>query len=98
MIQRIFYPVGQGAFYSERHENCNIVYDCGSMSISKGRKVVSQRFSKEDIIDILFISHFDYDHISLIEDLKATVKEIRFVVMPLLHHNEKILLFNVSSI
>ena len=24
MIQRIFYPVGQGAFYSERHENCNI--------------------------------------------------------------------------
>lgn len=97
MIQRIFYPVGQGAFYSERHESYNIVYDCGSMSISKGRKVVSQRFSKEDIIDILFISHFDYDHISLIEDLKATVKEIRFVVMPLLHPDEKILLFNIFT-
>lgn len=97
MIQRIFYPVGQGAFYSERHENCNIIYDCGSMSISKGRKVVSQRFSKEDIIDILFISHFDYDHISLIEDLKTTVKEIRFVVMPLLHPDEKILLFNIFT-
>lgn len=95
MIRRIFYPVGQGAFYSERHESYNIVYDCGSMSISKGRKVVSQRFSKEDIIDILFISHFDYDHISLIEDLKATVKEIRNVVIPLLHRNEKILLSNV---
>ena len=95
MIQRIFYPVGQGAFYSERHESYNIVYDCGSMSISKGRKVVSQRFSKEDIIDILFISHFDYDHISLIEDLKATVKEIRNVVIPLLHRNEKILLSNI---
>lgn len=95
MIRRFFYPVGQGAFYSERHESYNIVYDCGSMSISKGRKVVSQRFSKEDIIDILFISHFDYDHISLIEDLKATVKEIRNVVIPLLHRNEKILLSNV---
>jgi hypothetical protein len=95
MIQRIFYPVGQGAFYSEKHENYNIVYDCGSMSISKGKKVVSQKFSKEDIIDILFISHFDYDHISLIEDLKATVREIRFVVIPLLHRNEKILLSNV---
>ena len=95
MIQRIFHPVGQGAFYSERHENHNIVYDCGSMNVSKGKKVVSQSFSKDDIIDILFISHFDYDHVSLIEDLKTTVKEIRNVVIPLLHRNEKILLSNV---
>ena len=95
MIQRIFHPVGQGAFYSERHENHNIVYDCGCMSVSKGKKVVSQSFSKEDVIDILFISHFDYDHISLIEDLKTTVKEIRNVVIPLLHRNEKILLSNI---
>ena len=95
MIQRIFHPVGQGAFYSERHENHNIVYDCGSMSVSKGKKIVSQSFSKEDIIDILFISHFDYDHISLIENLKTTVKEIRFVVIPLLHENKKILLSNI---
>lgn len=95
MIQRIFHPVGQGAFYSERHENYKIVYDCGCMSVSKGKKVVSQSFSKEDVIDILFISHFDYDHISLIEDLKTTVKEIRNVVIPLLHDNEKILLSNV---
>lgn len=30
MIQRIFHPVGQGAFYSERHiqHDINIVYDC----------------------------------------------------------------------
>ena len=95
MIQRIFHPVGQGAFYSERHENHNIVYDCGSMSVNKSKKVVSQSFSKEDVIDILFISHFDYDHVSLIEDLKTTVKEIRNVVIPLLHRNEKILLSNV---
>ena len=95
MIQRIFHPVGQGAFYSERHKNYNIVYDCGSMNVSKGKKVVSQSFSKEDVIDILFISHFDYDHVSLIEHLKTTVKEIRNVVIPLLHRNEKILLSNV---
>ncbi|ATA86824.1 hypothetical protein CGC50_06410 [Capnocytophaga gingivalis] len=95
MIQRIFHPIGQGAFYSERHENHNIVYDCGSMCVSKSKKVVSQSFSKEDVIDILFISHFDYDHISLIEDLKTTVKEIRNVVIPLLHNNEKILLSNI---
>lgn len=94
MIQRIFHPVGQGAFYSERHENHNIVYDCGSMSVNKGKKIVSQSFSKEDVIDILFISHFDYDHVSLIEHLKKSVMKIRFVVMPLLD-DEKILLCNI---
>lgn len=94
MIQRIFHPVGQGAFYSERHENYNIVYDCGSVNVSKGKKVVSQSFSKDEIIDILFISHFDYDHVSLIEHLKKSVMKIRFVVMPLLD-NEKILLCNI---
>lgn len=95
MIQRIFHPVGQGAFYSERHGNHNIVYDCGSMNVSKGKKVVSQSFSKEDVIDILFISHFDYDHVSLIEHLKKSVKKIRLVVMPLLYDDEKILLCNI---
>lgn len=30
MIERIFYPVGQGAFYVEKHGKRNIVYDCGS--------------------------------------------------------------------
>ena len=95
MIQRIFHPVGQGAFYSERHENHNIVYDCGSMNVSKGKKIVSQSFSKEDVIDILFISHFDYDHVSLIEHLKKSVKKIRLVVMPLLYDDEKKLLCNI---
>lgn len=99
MIQRIFYPVGQGAFYSERHENCNIVYDCGTHYFNRGKKgiknTISQSFSKDEIIDILFISHFDYDHVSLIEHLKKSVKKIRFVVIPLLHRNEKILLSNV---
>lgn len=99
MIQRIFHPVGQGAFYSERHENYNIVYDCGTHYFNRGKKgiknTISQSFSKDEIIDILFISHFDYDHISLIEDLKTTVKEIRNVVIPLLHDNEKILLSNI---
>lgn len=99
MIQRIFHPVGQGAFYSERHENYNIVYDCGTCYFNRGKKsikkVVEKNFNNK-IIDILFISHFDYDHVSLIEHLKKSVKKIRFVVMPLLHDDEeKILLCNI---
>ena len=28
---RMFHSIGQGAFYSERHDGYNIVYDCGGM-------------------------------------------------------------------
>lgn len=98
MIQRIFHTIGQGAFYSERHENINVIYDCGTewKNRAKGifNKVVTQSFSNKEIIDILFISHFDYDHVSKIQTLRKHVKEIKRVVLPLLHDNEKILLSN----
>ena len=93
MIQRFFHPIGQGAFYSERHTSCNIniVYDCGTTNPSSRAKqrVVNQSFRKDEIIHILFISHFDKDHISLIDTLKKTVRRIERVVIPLLHKEEK---------
>lgn len=99
MIERIFHTVGQGAFYSERHENFNIVYDCGTEWKNRANKTIyktiKQSFSKDDEIDILFISHFDYDHVSKIKTLKDHVKSIKKVVMPLLHNNEKTLLTNI---
>lgn len=92
-ILRTFHPVGQGAFYSERHPGFNIVYDCGNWKNSKAaQKVVNQAFDKYDTIDILFISHFDYDHVSMIGTLRDSVKSIKHVVLPLLHDDEKILL------
>ena len=94
MIQRFFHPIGQGAFYSERHTsyNINIVYDCGTTNPSSQAKqrVVNQSFRKDEIIHILFISHFDKDHISLIDTLKKTVQRIERVVIPLLYDEEKI--------
>nr|WP_314636940.1 hypothetical protein [uncultured Porphyromonas sp.] len=103
MIQRFFHPVGQGAFYSERHEyqgsTLNIVYDCGTEYMNRRKKgirgVVTQSFRKQDVIHILFISHFDYDHISLIELLKNTVNRIERVVIPFLNKKETIFLANV---
>ena len=94
MIERIFYPIGQGAFYSEKHNNFNIVYDCGNWKNTKlADKVVKQAFLKDEVIDILFISHFDYDHINKISTLKEHTR-IKKVIMPLLHNDEKILLIN----
>ena len=85
-IVRTFHPVGQGAFYSERfydeeHPDSihNIVYDCGTLLgyIRKAKKVVSQAFDKKDVIDYLFISHLDYDHISLVETLLSSVRGVK---------------------
>ncbi len=95
MIERIFHPIGQGAFYSERHDGFNIVYDCGNWKNTKlADKVVKQAFLKDETIDILFISHFDYDHVNKIETLSRHTK-IKKVIMPLLHDNEKTLLINL---
>lgn len=97
-IIRTFHPIGQGAFYSERHPNYNIVYDCGSLtSGNRKEKVVHQSFSKNDTIDVLFISHFDADHVNLISKLKKTVQRIKYVVMPLIDTNKDCLakLYNI---
>lgn len=97
-IIRTFHPVGQGAFYSERHEDFNVVYDCGVESIqlpNKGiKRTVETAFSKDEETDILFISHFHFDHVGHISTLKSSVKKIKKVVLPLLHDETKILLSN----
>jgi hypothetical protein len=103
MIQRFFHPVGQGAFYSERHtlpnSTFNIVYDCGTAhatkEIKKIKNLVTQSFDKTDIVNILFISHLDFDHISLIDTLKNTVSRIERVVLPLLYNKDKQFLSNI---
>jgi len=109
-ITRTFHPVGQGAFYSERHTkqgvfysgntmNFNIVYDCGEWKQSKhAQSVVSTAFSKEEDIDVLFISHFDWDHVSTISTLISSTKSIRTVVLPLLTKKEKSLLINFNRV
>ena len=93
MIKRIFFPIGQGAFYAEKHDQFNIVYDCGNYRKTKlSENIVKQSFNKNDDIDILFISHLDWDHISLLKTLKESVNSIRNVFLPLLHKEKKILL------
>lgn len=99
MISRIFHPIGQGAFYSELHRGFNIVYDCGNWKrTTLSGNVVSQSFTADDVIDILFISHFDWDHISRIDTLRDTVKQIKCVIMPLLHDDEKIFITNIHRV
>jgi metal-dependent hydrolase (beta-lactamase superfamily II) len=93
---RTFHPVGHGNFYTEEHtidgKKFTIVYDCGSMSITEAelKKKIETTFHKNQVIDILFISHFHKDHINGIKYLKnhCTVKR---VVMPYIDTATKVL-------
>ena len=93
-FERIFAPVGQGAFYFERfffqrQKDFNVVYDCGALYPSKSkRSLVNNLFGGRDV-DILFISHFDYDHVSLIPDLINTTNAIKLVFLPFLYEEDK---------
>lgn len=79
-VKRTFHPVGQGAFFTEQFYNddattllYNVVYDCGSRS--KGIKTQMEHsirnvFHDKKEIDVLFLSHFDDDHINFVKTLK----------------------------
>ena len=91
-MTRTFHPVGQGAFYSEQFHSedgydFRIVYDCGTKT-SKEKvdpvKVIQDAFKDSKPIDILFISHFDKDHVSMISKLLNQHAIIKRVVLPLL--------------
>ena len=77
-MERIFHPIGHGAFYTERfYENGNddplfaAVYDCGSFSYGQLKEIIDTTFKEGDKINLLFISHFHFDHISMVQHLKS---------------------------
>lgn len=89
-VIRTIHPIGLGAFYTERIiddvHTFNIVFDCGAgLSNTPDdwlKKEISSYYTKNDVIDLLFISHFDKDHINGISELKKT-KGIKNIVVPL---------------
>lgn len=52
---------------------------------------------KDEVADVLFISHFDKDHISSIPDLKQSATKIKVIVLPLLNNQQRNLLLNFYS-
>ena len=95
-VTRVIHPIGQGAFYSERIEcddrTYNIVYDCGSGNFNKAPKLLEREitsyYKKNDVIDALFISHFDNDHINGINELRRHTSEIKNVIVPLIEQED----------
>lgn len=76
--ERFLCPVGQGGFSIEWINGYIIVYDCGSISSPQSIEKCMDRLKKKtDHIDVLFISHFDNDHVNSIQYLlnKVSVKK-----------------------
>lgn len=80
-LRRIFHPVGQGAFFTEQFYDAdadkvlyNVVYDCGSLSEGIKDQIeleIRNSFDDKKEIDILFLSHFDNDHVNYVKYLEA---------------------------
>lgn len=80
-----FFKAGQGSFYGgrihsfESGKTFTIVYDCGTSQFISGNTASLNReitlfkndwyYHHSNDIDLLFISHFDYDHVSGIKRL-----------------------------
>lgn len=73
--ERYICPIGQGGFSIERIEDFVIVYDCGSTSSPQMIESCIDRLSLEtDHINLLFISHFDKDHVNSLRYLLSNVR------------------------
>lgn len=90
-MERTFHPVGHGAFYTERfygdgneHPSFTAVYDCGSFSYGQLKGIIDITFKKGDKINLLFISHFHFDHISMVQHLKSRC-DIDYIIVPVLN-------------
>lgn len=80
LFKRSFHPVGQGAFFTEQFfiENSekllyNVVYDCGSKSTAIQKHMeccIKGTLHDRKEIDVMFLSHFDNDHVKYVKSLK----------------------------
>ena len=92
------WPVGQGLFYSGNIKlECkfNFVYDCGGNSTNINAVVddyINQQHSKDIILDMLVISHFDDDHVNGIPKLLKEVSKVRKIFLPYNDDNKNYLL------
>lgn len=82
VIKRVLHPVGQGAFFTEQFYDesgkvvHNVVYDCGSFTSMPNlvEYEIRNTFEKNAHIDLLFISHFDKDHVNGLMTLQSKTK------------------------
>ena len=88
MVSRCFAHVGQALFAVERYCEHTIVFDCGGEDQDMVKRAIYDVFRDDEIIDILFISHYDRDHINGIQFLLKN-HTVRHIVLPMIEEPTK---------
>lgn len=99
-ISRTQWAVGNGFFHSgsigSDANTLTYVYDCGALNRKKNQAALDREineFSRRgERIDVCFISHFDYDHVSGIARLANSTPITQFVI-PLLPTSQRLFAF-----
>lgn len=85
---RTFANVGQALFAVERHSGHIVVYDCGGENVGYVRRAIKRILRPEEPIDVLFISHYDRDHINGIRYLLQHYS-VKHLVLPMIEEPVK---------
>ena len=98
-----FHPIGQGCFYTgelfSQNAKYRFVYDCGSNSIHTyiDRAIVNfRRRLGDDPINLLIVSHYDYDHVNKIRSL-ITGKHVKRLIIPYVETIERLLIYTKAD-
>lgn len=104
-VTHLQWAVGAGFFHSEElalalpggsYEHLlSLVYDCGSNRARAvvEREVLSFKARQGSQFDLLFVSHFDKDHVSGLPILAQNRIRFRRVIAPLLTPGERLIAF-----
>lgn len=89
-VSRYQFPVGQGCFHAGTigaHTGTgevHYIYDCGSQQQRPLQSAIDLHKAKTSLVQALFVSHLDSDHVSGLDRLLAGV-EVDTVYLPHLH-------------
>lgn len=84
---RILSPVGQGGFDIECIDGTTVVYDCGSSAMYHVNNCIGwyhqfvEECGRPAVVDYVFLSHFDNDHVNGLKTLSKLFK-IENIIVP----------------
>lgn len=86
MANRIFAYVRQALFAVERVGDHIVVFDCGGEQEFDVVQAIDRILDEGEIIDILFVSHYDKDHINGIKYL-LRLHQVRHLILPMVEES-----------
>ena len=94
MIERTFFRVGQALFCRERVNNRTIIYDCGGQTEDIVKQVIDAEYPARNtsVVDALYISHYDKDHVNGVFHLLNKC-QVNHMFLPMVSSLSKMLLF-----